>query len=88
MPKKDPEQPKFYYGKVSFEQIMPHLRALVRQGRIREAKEFEEAIMFQIKKAETMILTFRRALKHKYEAEGLITKKKRRSKQAANADLN
>ncbi len=71
--------PKFYYGKVSFEQILPHLRSLVKQGKIKEAKEFEEGVMFQIKKAETMILTLRQALKHKYEAEGLITKRKRRA---------
>ncbi len=57
---------KFYYGKVSFEQILPHLRSLVKQGKFKEAREFEEGIMREIKKAEKMIITARKLLKTKY----------------------
>ncbi len=67
MPKKDhPEHPKIYYGGVKFEQIVPHIHSLVRQGKFKEAKEFEEGVMLEIKKAEKMIIGIRKILKDKY----------------------
>ncbi len=59
---------KFYYGKVSFEQIVPTLHSLVMLGKTREAKEFAEGVMLEIKKAEERIITFREVIKYEYDA--------------------